>query len=660
MKKNTGIFTGTAKLPLIMLVIFAAVTAYYGMYELALAELTVAMAIIFLAYLMKRRKERLFTDYLESITYAADNAKNSTIMCFPLPIAVFRLDDSRIVWGNEMFFQMCGEPGQRLDACLDELVPHFSGTWLLEGKMRYPTLLEMSGRKYQLHGNVIPPENGSHNVLMGITYWVDVTEYDDMRIEYENTRPVAGIIIIDNLDELTKNQPERIKNDLRDEIEDKLTEWCGKYGGIIRRYDRDRYLLLMEKQNLEELKLNKFSITNEIHSVKSPAGIHASISIGLGVDGDNFSEALQFADNAGELALSRGGDQTVIKNRMGFEFFGGRAHEVEKRTKVRSRVMANAFAEILKSSPKLMVAGHRFGDLDSVGACIGVYSIARQLGVKAHIVLDPVNNNAKALVELIKREPEYKEVFITPHEALKLVDTNTLLCVVDTSRPEQLEEPELLKLCGRITVIDHHRVGATFISEPALDFIEPYASSACELVTEIIQELPDTETPLRCEAEALLAGIVLDTKNFTLRTGERTFDAAAYLRRSGADTSAVKRLFQSDMEHTVAKYRILQSAELYRGIAIAVQENATDRIVAASAADELLNISGVDASIVLAPDFKGNPFASARSIGDINVQLIMEKLGGGGNASAAAVQFGETELPDAVHRVYSAIDDYLS
>ena len=660
MKKNTGIFTGNAKLPLIMLVIFAAVTAYEGMYELATAEATVAGAIIFLSYLTKRRKERLFTDYLESITYEADNAKNSTIMCFPLPIAVFRLDDSRIVWGNEMFFQMCGEPGQRLDACLNELVPHFSGTWLLEGKSCYPTLLEMGGRKYQLHGNVIPPENGMNNVIMGITYWVDVTEYDDMRIAYEKTRPVAGIVIIDNLDELVKNQPERIKNDIRDEIEDRLSEWCSQYDCIIRRYERDRYLIFMEKQSVEQLKLLKFSITNEIHAVTSPSGIHASISIGLGVDANNFSEALQFADTASELALSRGGDQTVIKNRMGFEFFGGRGHEVEKRTKVRSRVMANAFAEILKSSPRMLIAGHRFGDLDSVGACIGVYSIARQLGVKAHIVLDPVNNAAKSLLEIVRREPEYKEVFISPGEALKIADSSTLLCVVDTSRPEQLEEPELLNVCGRITVIDHHRVGATFISDPALDFIEPYASSACELVTEILQELPETETPLRCEAEALLSGIVLDTKSFTLRTGERTFDAAAYLRRSGADTAAVKRLFQSDMERTVAKYKILQSAQLYRGIAIAVPEEAQDRVVAASAADELLNISGVDASIVVAPDANGRPFASARSIGDINVQLIMEKLGGGGNAGAAAAQFSNEDLAAAVNRVYSAIDEYLA
>ena len=344
---------------------------------------------------------------------------------------------------------------------------------------------------------------------------------------------------------------------------------------------------------------------------------------------------------------------------MGFEFYGGRAHEVEKRTKVRSRVVANAFAEILRTSPKILIMGHRYGDLDSVGACIGVHSIARQLGLKSHIVLDPLNNSAKNLLEMVKREAEYKDVFLSPAEAQKQADPSTLLCVVDTSRPEQLDDPELLKLCGRVVVIDHHRVGNTFISEPALDFIEPYASSACELVTEILQELMDTQ-PLRCEAEALLSGIVLDTKSFTLRTGERTFDAAAYLRRCGADTSAVKKLLQSDMDSTVARYKILQSAELYKGIAIAVPDEAQDRVVAAQAADELLNISGVDASIVIATGTNGQCFASARSIGDVNSQLIMEKLGGGGNAGAAAVQFIGVTLPEAVQKVYAAIDDYLS
>ena len=657
MDKKTRIFIWPPKLPLIALLLFAAATVYYGQYELAMAELAVCVLVYFLEWIYTRRRKRLFDDYIESIAYEADNAKNSTIMCFPLPIAVFRLDDSRIVWGNEMFFQMCGEPGQRLDATLDELIPHFNGKWLLEGKKRYPTLLEMAGRKYQLHGNVIPAERDS--VQMGITYWVDVTEYDDMRIEFENSRPVAGVVIIDNLDELVKNQPERIKNDLRDEIEEKLSLWCADFGGIIRRYAWDRYIMLLEMQHVEKLKQLKFPITNELHKVISPAGIHASISIGLGVDGDNFSEALSFADAACELALSRGGDQTVIKNRMGYEFYGGRAHEVEKRTKVRSRVVANAFAEILRTSPKILIMGHRYPDLDAVGACIGVHSIARQLGLRSQIVLDYNNSSARSLVDMVRREAEYKDVFLSPAEAQKQADPNTLLCVVDTSRPEQLDVPELLKLCGRTVVIDHHRVGNTFISEPALDFIEPYASSACELVTEILQELMDTQ-PLRCEAEALLSGIVLDTKSFTLRTGERTFDAAAYLRRCGADTSAVKKLLQSDMEHTVAKYKILQCAELYRGIAIAVPKEAQDRVVAAQAADELLNISGVDASIVIATGINGECFASARSIGEINSQLIMEKLGGGGNAGAAAAQFAGIELPEAVSRVYAAIDDYLA
>lgn len=657
MDKKTRIFIWPPRLPLVILLLFAAATAYYGQYELAMAEAAVCILVYFLAWIYTRRRQRLFDDYIESIAYEADNAKNSTIMCFPLPIAVFRLDDSRIVWGNEMFFQMCGEPGQRLDATLDELVPHFNGKWLLEGKKRYPTLLEMAGRKYQLHGNVIPAEQDS--VQMGITYWVDVTEYDDMRIEYENSRPVAGIVIIDNLDELVKNQPERIKNDLRDEIEETLTHWGAEFGGIIRRYAWDRYILMLEKQYVEKLKMQKFPVINDMHRVISPAGIHASISIGLGVDADNFSEALSFADGACELALSRGGDQCVIKNRMGYEFYGGRAHEVEKRTKVRSRVVANAFAEILRTSPKILIMGHRFSDLDAAGACIGVHSIARQLGLRSHIVLDPVNNSARSLIDMVKREAEYKEVFLSPAEAEKHADSNTLLCVVDTSRPEQLDAPELLKLCGRVVVIDHHRVGNTFISSPALDFIEPYASSACELVTEILQELMDTQ-PLRCEAEALLSGIVLDTKSFTLRTGERTFDAAAYLRRCGADTSAVKKLLQSDMDSTVARYKIMQSAELYKGIAIAVPEDPQERIVAAQAADELLNISGVDASIVIATGLKGECFASARSIGDVNTQLIMEKLGGGGNAGAAAVQFSGISLPEAVQKVYAAIDDYLS
>ena len=653
------------KLPCLLLLLSAAAALYYGLYYLAIGEAAATLLVLIVSLIVRRRREKALAAHIESVTYETENAKSSTLMSFPLPIAIFTLEDSRIVWGNDLFFQMCGETGSRLDANLAKLVPQFSGKWLLEGKTRYPTLLEVNGRKYQLHGSIIrsdkdqePAADGA--VFMGITYWVDVTDYDNIRIEFENTRPVAGVIIIDNLDELFKNQSDRVKNDIRDAVEDKLGQWCSGFSGILRRFDRDRYLLLMEHQHMERLRGDKFKITDEIHDVVNPAGIAATISIGLGAESERFAEALQAADNAAELALSRGGDQTVIKNRMGFEFYGGRGSEVEKRTKVRSRVMANAFSELVRESPRLLIMGHRNGDMDSIGAAVGVCSIARQLGVHASIVADIQHSNAKALADMVRREPEYRDAFLTPQELPAKVEPGTLLVVVDTSRPEQVEVPALLSLCERVAVIDHHRVAATYIQDASLSYIEPYASSACELVTELLQELPDAGHILRCEAEALLSGIVLDTKSFTLRTGERTFDAASWLRREGADTASVKRLLQSDLEHTVAKYGILQCAQLYRGIAVAVPDAPQDRVVAAQAADELLNVSGVDASIVVAPDGSGGSFASARSIGDVNVQLIMEKLGGGGNRSAAAAQFAGLSLGEAKKRVYAAIDDYLS
>lgn len=648
------------RMHLFFLVAFAVATLLFKMYYLAAAEGAVIIFLIIYSLLSRRRKEKQLAAYIESVTYDTENAKNNTLMNFPLPIAVFRLDDSRIIWGNDQFFAMCGATGTRLDASIADMVPQFSGKWLLEGKSQYPALLQVGGRKYQLHGNIIRSEKaGDDGAVMGITYWVDVTEYDDVRVEYERSRPVPGIVVIDNLDELTRNQPDRVKNDLRDAVEDRLRQWCDGYNGILRRYDRDRYLVIFEKRDVDKMKQDKFKITEDMHQVENTNGIDASISIGLGEDAGSLGEGLQFADMGIELALSRGGDQTVVKNRLSFEFYGGRGFEVEKRTKVKSRVMANTLTELVRDSSRVIVMGHRFADLDSVGAAVGVCCLARKCGVKVNVAIDLNNNAARLLLERMRREPEYKDVFISPAEAIARTDGHALLVVVDTNRPEQVENSELLSGCNRVAVIDHHRVAATYIHNAALGFIEPYASSTCELITEILQEVAEQTDILRCEAEAMLAGIVLDTKSFSIRTGERTFDAAAYLRRCGADTADVKKLFQTDMQDTVARYKIMQSAALYKNVAIAAPEEPQDRIVAAQAADELLNISGVDASIVAAPDGRGGVFASARSIGELNVQIIMEKLGGGGNRSAAAVQFTDMQLPDAVKKIYAAIDEYI-
>ena len=645
---------------LFFLVVFAAATLFFKMYYLAAAEGCVILLLLVYSFFAKRKRTKQLMAYIEAVTYDTENAKNNTLMHFPLPIAVFRLDDSRIVWGNEMFFDMCGSTGTRVDARISDMVPEFSGKWLLEGKNQFPSLLEVEGRKYQLHGNIIRSANNDESsAFMGITYWVDVTDYDNIRIEYERSRPIAAVIVIDNLDEMTKNQTDRVKNDIRDAVEDKLNQWGEENGCIIKRYDRDRYLAIFENRYLEGMKEGKFRIIEDVHQVESPTGINATISIGLGVDAANLSEALQFANMSIELALSRGGDQAVIKNRLNFEFFGGRGLEVEKRTKVKSRVMANTLVELINDSSKVLVMGHRFADLDSVGSAVGVCCLARKCGVKANIVIDLNKNASHQLIDRVRREPEYRDVFIGRDDAMLHADGRTLLVVVDTNRPEQVEDPDLLEACNRVAVIDHHRVAATYIQNAALGFIEPYASSVSELMTEILQEVAEQSDILRCEAEAMLAGIVLDTKSFTIRTGERTFDAAAYLRRAGADTTDVKRLLQTDMADTVARYKIMQSAELYRKVAIAAPRAPQDRIVAAQAADELLNISGVDASIVVAPDGKGGVFASARSIGELNVQIIMEKLGGGGNRSAAAAQFAGCDLETAVKKVYAAIDEYL-
>ncbi len=662
-KKFQRLTEPSGRLYLFVLVAFAAAALLFGQYVLAAAEGAVLLLLIISSVFSARRRRRELMDYIESVTYDADTAKNNTLLNFPLPMAVFSLNDLRVIWANQIFFNMCGVSGSRFEARLDTLVPQFSAKWLLEGKTQCQDLLAINGRKYQIHGNIIRPGTGEEEAghgFMGIAYWVDVTEYDDVRIKYEESRPVVGVLIIDNYDELIRNQPDRVKNDLRDAVEDVMNQYWEGRDAILRRYDRDRYFVVFEERHLDEMRSGKFALLEQAHSVIGSAGIHATLSLGLGHDGEGFGEDWQFATLAAEMALSRGGDQAVIKNRLSFEFFGGRGNEVETRTKVKSRVMANALAELIADSSRVFVMGHKYADLDAVGADAAICCLARKKGKLCRIVIDPEKNAAKLLIERLQSEPEYKNAFITPQEAMLQSDGRSLLVVVDTNRPEQAEDSNFLAACNRVAVIDHHRRAATYIQNSALTFYEPYASSTCELLSEVLQEVCDPEDILRCEAEAMLSGIVLDTKNFTLRTGERTFEAAAFLRRCGADTVEVKKLLQNDMNDTVARYRIMQNAQLYRGnIAVAAPEAPQDRVIIAQAADELLNISGVEVSFVVSPTKDGGANISARSIGDINVQVIMEKLGGGGNRSAAACQIPDTTLRDAVNSLFTAIDEYL-
>ncbi len=651
----------TTKAYLLALIVFAAVTLMKEQYILAGGELIIILLLMLYSLLARRQREKQLAQYIESVTYDTDSAKNNTLVHFPLPIAVFRLEDSGISWANEMFFSLCDIQSNRLDARITDVASGFNSKWLTEGKSEIPTPVEVKGRLYQVHGNLVrseKPEDG--NAFMGITYWIDITDYEQIKARYKDSRPVAGIIVIDNLEELYRNQPERAKNDTRDAVEDLLNAWVEKNGGIIRRYERDSYITLFENKALSDMRADKFEIIQQVHSVKNPAGIEASISIGLGIDGESYQEVLQYAAVGCELALSRGGDQAVIKNRLNFEFYGGRGGEVEKRTKVRSRVMANTLAELMRESSEVFVMGHRFADYDAVGAAVGVCCITRKLGVKSYIVINKESTAAGPLIDRLLENELYKDCFITPQEAMMKAGGKSLLVVVDTNRPEQVEDVDLLESIPRVAVIDHHRVSATRIQNAAMGFVEPYASSACELLTEILQEVTDPGDITRLESDALLAGICLDTKNFTLRTGERTFEAAAYLRRAGADTISVKKLFQNGMDATIEKYRIMQQAKLYHDVVVmAVTEETHGRVALAQAADELLNVSGVEASIVASPDGNGNTSVSARSIGDMNVQIIMENIGGGGNKNAAAALLSNTDPEAAQELLRKAIDDYF-
>ena len=395
-----------------------------------------------------------------------------------------------------------------------------------------------------------------------------------------------------------------------------------------------------------------------LNEISNSAGLPASISIGLGVDGATFDESYHFAALGIEMALSRGGDQAVIKDRFNFTFYGGRNREADYRSKVRSRVTANSLMELIGQSGHVFIMGHKSADLDAIGAAVGIACLCRKKGRKASIVMDLEKNAAPNFVEEIRTVPQYREVFISGQDALLMADNRSILIVVDTNRPDQVECKPLLEAISKVCVVDHHRRAADYINPVVVNLHEPYASSASELVTELLLYAVEKNDVLPIEAKALMAGICLDTKFFNVRTGERTFEAAAVLRRMGADTTEVKKLMQNDFQDTMAKYQIIKSSRLYRQeIAIAALNTTTNGILAAQAADELLNISGITASFVLYPD-GDQVIISARSIGSANVQMILEPLGGGGNTATAGAQVKNATVKDTLDRLVASIDKF--
>ena len=634
---------------------FCVATLIQGNYWLAAGESAVTL-VSFLIYVLDRRyRDRKLRQYLQN---APDTLEATGRGESPLPAVLVRLGDGGIVWTNRRFAELTGISDSLSEHDLEDVLPGFSTEWLAAGKTEAGTDVTMDGRRYRVYGTTIRAED-SRSTMLGVMYFSDLTELYQVRDEYIRSRPVVSIILVDNYEELIKNLNESAISNLNARINDSITAWTESYHGLLRKLERNRFLFIFEKRDLAGIREEKFALLEDVHQIVSPSGIAASLSIGMGVDGETFEESYNFAALGIEMALSRGGDQAVIKDRINFSFYGGRNKQTDYRSKVRSRVTANSLMELIGQSSHVFIMGHKNADLDAVGAAVGIGCLCRKRGKKFSIVLDLEKNAAEKLIEEVRQTPEYRDAFISGQDALMMCDNRSTLIVVDTNRPDQVECLPLLEAIPRVCVIDHHRRAADFIDPVVVTLHETYASSAAELVTEVMSYVVDSQDVLPVEAKALMAGICLDTKFFNVRTGERTFDAAAMLRRVGADTTEVKLLLQNDFQDTMEKYQIIKSARLYRDeLAIAALNTTTSRILAAQAADELLNIRGITASFVLYPD-GARVIISARSIGAANVQVILEALGGGGNQATAGAQVQGVDIKTALERLVASIDKFF-
>ena len=503
------------------------------------------------------------------------------------------------------------------------------------------------------------PEEQEYFVAVSLR---DVTELNAYIRENEDQRMIAGLIYIDNYDEVMESVEEVRQSLLVALIDRKINKYIGDVDGIVKKLEKDKYFIVLRKDAYKKLKEDKFSLLEEVKQVNIGNSRSATLSIGLGLNTATYALSYQYARVAIDLALARGGDQAVIKDCNGITYFGGKKEQTAKNTRVKARVKAEALREFIVTRDKVIVMGHKIADPDSFGACMGIYRAAVSLEKKAHIVINEVTGSVRPLYDEILESPAYEDdIFITSEQALDYVDDNAMVIVVDTNKPQMTECPELLKKSKMIAVLDHHRQSSNIIENAVLSYVEPYSSSTCEMIAEVLQYMVDDIKFPALEAECMYAGIMIDTRNFMNRTGVRTFEAAAFLRRCGADITRVRKMFRDDMASYQAKAEAVRNAEVYRkeyAIAVCPSDIDSPTVLAAQAANELLDISGIKASFVLT-EYENKIYMSARSIDEVNVQIIAEKLGGGGHINSAGAQFDHTNMHEAVSALKETIDKMI-
>lgn len=575
--------------------------------------------------------------------------QNKLLKELSVPYAIL-LDDGKLIWMNLEFEKVLG-PYKRKDAYMRDYIKELNrGVFPKSDQEKVELEVEFNGRDYMVELCRVSVEGfteteqvvelpGEKDYFIAV-YLRDVTDINKYKGLIEEQKMIAGLVYIDNYEEVMESVEEVRQSLLLALIDRKISQYMANVDGIVKKLEKDKYFIVLKKSALEQMKEDHFSIMEDVKSVSVGNTLPATLSIGMGLNSSTYIQSYNNARVSIDLALARGGDQAVVKDSEGITYYGGKREQTSKNTRVKARVKAEALREFIMAKERVIVMGHKISDVDSFGAAIGIYRAVTNLGKKAHIVLNDITMSVRPFYEYFSNDPAYPEdLFIKSEDVRRLVDSGTMAVVVDTNKPEITECEELLKLAQTIVVLDHHRRGDRIIENAVLSYIEPYASSACEMVAEVLQYIVDEVDLTRMEASSLYAGIMIDTNNFMSKTGVRTFEAAAFLRRGGADITYVRKLFRDDMDSYRAKAEIVRSTEVYRDVyAIALGTNEqvdSPTILGAQAANELLNIAGIKASFVFT-EYNGKIYLSARSIDEVNVQVIMERLGGGGHLNIAA------------------------
>ncbi|WP_455537700.1 DHH family phosphoesterase [Terrisporobacter sp.] len=604
-----------------------------------------------------RKKE--WNKYIENLSLDIDETTKKAIMNLPIPLCILEFDGN-ISWYNNKFYDMTGSP-DLLGENIDNIIKNLNLRKVLNENKEMYTDVSYKDKEYTVVYNVIKNEQNKQVKYLMMLYWIDKTEYLAITQKYEEEKNIIMLIQVDGYDEVLKSTSEEKRPLISVELERILSGLELDLQAAVKRTAKDKYIVITNQKGLSKLQENKFTILDTIRDIDYGNTLPVTISIGVGRDGESIYENIQLATGALDLALGRGGDQAIVKTKDKFEFYGGKSKAVEKTTKVKSRLIGHALKEIVSQSKMIYVMGHKYPDLDAIGAAVGIYDICKSLKKETHIVLDQVNESIDEFVSRLNKCEYYNDLFISKEEAIKNCTKDTLVVVVDTHRPSYTECEELLKISKKVAVIDHHRKGVESIQDTVLAFHEIYVSSTCEMVTEVVQYLEDDVKINKLTAEGLLAGISLDTKFFAFKTGVRTFEAASYLKKAGADTTEVKKLFRTNVEDFKAKAEIISNTHIIDSrICISYSKKHTENInvVIAQAADELLTVKNIEASFILG-EKNGTVFISARSLGKINVHVLMEKLGGGGHIDIAGAQLKGVSIEEAYRKVKQIIEQYL-